>query len=327
MSFRAFIYYCALCGGCTAFLGWALGRFPLADAFLRKLLHIQNETALAIGTAAFQGMLLGMLIAFGIGVLDAMLSFSGTRFLRLIGRIFVAVVVGGLGGVLGGAVGQAFVALFQFSSVLASACTILGWMITGLLIGAAPGMYDLLESLLRREELRGAFRKLLHGLIGGGVGGLLGSLLFLLLNSGWHKVFHEKADDFWSPSATGFIALGMCIGLLIGLAQVVLKEAWLKIESGARSGREVILSKPAITIGRAEACDIGLFGDPTVERKHARILQQNDRYLLADEDTTGGTYLNGERIAAPVPLSSGDMIRVGNCTLRFGERQKRPVAG
>ena len=59
----------------------------------------------------------------------------------------------------------------------------------------------------------------------------------------------------------GFVALGMCIGLLIGLAQVILKEAWVRVEAGFRAGREMILSKPEVTIGRAESCDIGLFGD------------------------------------------------------------------
>ena len=141
--------------------------------------------------------------------------------------------------------------------------------------------------------------------------------------AGWERVFREAAADFWSPLATGFVILGVCIGLLIGTAQVVLKEAWLKIESGRRAGREVLLTKPSITIGRAESCDIGLFGDAAVERMHARILLQGNRYLLADEDTPAGTYLNDERIDGPAPLSSGDVIRVGNCTLRFGERQKR----
>ena len=77
-----------------------------------------------------------------------------------------------------------------------------------------------------------------------------------------------------SSLAIGLVILGLCIGLLIGLAQVVLKEAWLKVESGFRAGREVMLSKDETTIGRAESCDIGLFGDNTIERLHARIQLQ-----------------------------------------------------
>jgi hypothetical protein len=319
MSFRSFIYYCALCGGCTALLGWFIGRAPLPEWVLKESLRIDNESLIEIGKAAFRGMLLGMLVAFGLGILDAILS-PGKGFFRFLGRVVVAVLVGSIGGLLGATVGQAFYGLFQFSAFL-----VFGWTITGLMIGAAPGMYDLLERLLRRENLSGAFRKLIHGLIGGCVGGFLGGLIFLALGFAATAVFRDQATNFWTPVAAGFVALGMCIGLLIGTAQVILKEAWLKVESGRRAGREVILSKPAVTIGRAESCDIGLFGDPTVERTHARILLQDNRYVLADENTPGGTYLNGERIGEPALLRSGDEIRVGNCTLRFGERQKRPV--
>ena len=65
------------------------------------------------------------------------------------------------------------------------------------------------------------------------------------------------------------------------------------------------------------------FGDPAIESVHARIVQDGDRYVLADMTTPGGTYLNGARIAAPTSLRSGDAIRVGNCTLRFRERRMR----
>jgi hypothetical protein len=178
---------------------------------------------------------------------------------------------------------------------------------------------------MREEELRGALRKLVNGVVGGTLGGLLGSALFLVLQLVWGKVFRDRVEDFWSPSATGFVALGLCIGLLIGLAQVILKEAWVKVEAGFRPGRELILSKPEVVIGRAESCDVGLFGDNTVERTHARILRKGRQYLLDDAGTPGGTYLNGARIVGPTPLRAGDLIEVGRCALRFGERQKRSV--
>src|SRR5262249_24554584 len=155
----------------------------------------------------------------------------------------------------------------------------------------APGIYDLFARLMRDEDTRGARRKVLNGLLGGAAGGLLGGLLLLLLGFGWKLALGEMARDFWSPSATGFVGLGLCIGLLIGRAQVILKEAWVKVESGFRAGGELILSKPATTIGRAESSDVGLFGDNTVEKTHARILQEGDRYLLEDADTPGGTFL------------------------------------
>ena len=121
----------------------------------------------------------------------------------------------------------------------------------------------------------------------------------------------------------GMVILGVCIGLLIGLAQVVLKEAWLKVESGFRAGREVMLTKDETTIGRAESCDLGLFGDNTVERLHARIERKDNQYVLADVETAGGTFLNDKPVRKSTPLRDGDVIRVGNSVLRFGERAKR----
>ena len=52
-------------------------------------------------------------------------------------------------------------------------------------------------------------------------------------------------------------------------------------------------------------------------------MRKNNRYLLADVETAGGTYLNDEPVRKPTPLRNGDMIRVGNSVLRFGERAKR----
>ena len=129
--------------------------------------------------------------------------------------------------------------------------------------------------------------------------------------------------------ASGFVALGMCIGLLIGVAQVVFKEAWVKIEVGRRAGREMILSKPDTTIGRAEACDIGLFGDNGVERAHAHIVRQQNRWLLLDSGTPGGTFINGQRIGGPTPLQANDLIQVGEyvLALRRGRNAEAGSAG
>ena len=48
-------------------------------------------------------------------------------------------------------------------------------------------------------------------------------------------------------------ALGLLIGLFIGLAQVILKTAWVTMLAGFRSGREMILSSDEATIAAARA--------------------------------------------------------------------------
>jgi hypothetical protein len=300
VSFRLFVYWCALCGGWAAAVGWAAGRVLAGSD--------------PLGSAGVKGLCLGALIAVALGVVDALWVFSLRQLGRAAPRVLACLAVGSVGGLFGGVAGQL---LYDWHNLL----LVLGWALTGLMVGAAVGSFDFFGGWVRQEELRGSRRKLLRGLIGGAAGGLLGGFLDLQLRGAWGGIFPDKAD-LWSPSATGFVALGLCIGLMIGVAQVVLKEAWLSVESGFRAGRELLLARPVLTIGRAEACDLGLFGDPTVERLHARILRQGDHYLIADAGTPGGTYVNDVRITRPTPLRAGDLIRVGNARIRFGERRK-----
>jgi hypothetical protein len=304
MSFRWYIYYCAMCGGCAAYIGWALGR-PVT-------------TQSSVTQAAVRGMFLGLMIALALGLLDAFWNGSRGNTGALAVRVLTAVAVGCLGGLLGGMIGQV---LYRASN--RSLLLLFGWIITGLLVGGSLGVYDLLASALRDEDMRGATRKTVNGLIGGGAGGLLGGILYLILFLLWGAVFRDRKEDFWSPAAWGFVALGLCIGLLIGLAQVILKEAWVRVEAGFRSGRELLLSRPQITIGRGESCDIGLFGDAQVEKLHCRIIRKGDNYVLVDEATPSGTFVNDEPLEGPRVLRSGDLIRLGRALLRFGERAKR----
>ena len=55
----------------------------------------------------------------------------------------------------------------------------------------------------------------------------------------------------------------------------------------------------------------------------ARLYQQDGRYLIADNGSADGTFVNDQRIDAPTLLRSGDLIRVGDAYVRFSERNKR----
>jgi hypothetical protein len=304
MSFRWFVYYCCLGGGCAAYLGWVFGRLP----------RLEQMVALM----GLRGLFLGMALGMGLSATDAVWNLGAHRPLAVGWRALFGGLVGGIGGFLGGLFGQILYGRTQWTFFL-----VLGWTLTGLLIGASPGVFDLLDRLATDGDVGGATRKLFKGLLGGTVGGLLGGLLFLVLLGGGRLVLGERDESFWSPAATGFVALGLCIGLLVGLAQVILMEGWIRVEAGFRAGRELILTRSETSIGRAEGCDLGLFGDPGIEKFHARIVQKNGRYYLIDENTPGGTYLNGERITEPTLLRAGDEIGIGRARLRFGERQKR----
>jgi hypothetical protein len=305
MSFRLFIYYSALCGGSCAFLGWILGRALSAGQ--------------PVVEAGFKGLFLGMLVALGLSLVDALWNRSPGQVGRTGLGILSAVAVGAVGGLLGGMVGQFFYGRFQWSVFLSA-----GWTVTGLLIGASLGVFDVLVRVFQGQDWKSGQRKIVKCALGGAGGGLLGGIVVLLLREAWGTIFQDRpAGQLWSPSATGFVALGVCIGLAIGLAQVLLREAWIRVEEGFRADRALILNKTETTLGRAESCDLGLFGDAAVERLHARIIQGEDGYLLVDAGTAGGTLLNDSPISRPTPLRSGDKIRVGNSVLSFGERKKR----
>src|SRR5262249_18497175 len=312
MSFRLFIYYCALCGGWSAFFGWALGRVMAPHDEMR------------VGEAGVKGMFLGLLVALGLSLVDALWNLSLRQFGQVFLRVVVAVLVGCVGGLLGGMLGQILFNVTGGNSIF----LVFGWTLTGLIIGTSIGVFEVLSSVVRQQDVGGARKKLPNGPIAGTPGGVLGGILYLVLVGVWTGIFSGKDRDYlWSPSAMGFVALGMCIGLLIGLAQVILKEAWVRVEQGFRAGREMILSKERTTIGRAESCDIGLFGDNTIEKLHASIVQAGNRYFLEDNQSPTGTYLNDQQVAGRAPLNSGDRIRVGRSVLCFRERQKRNPAG
>lgn len=308
MSFRLFLYYCGVCGGWAALMAWVVA----------KILTPENPLL----SAMFQAMTLGVVVALALSVVDGWWNSSGRPGWGLGRRVLVSVGIGCVGGLVGGLIGQ-----MLFSIADLSAFIVFGWVLTGMLIGTSVGGYDVLLGLIRAENLRGSLRKVIHGTIGGAAGGFVGGVLFLLLRGTLSRITGRPADELLSSSALGFMILGAAIGLLIGLAQVILKEAWLRVESGFRPGRELILTRPETIIGRAEGCDLGLYGGQGVEKKHALILQHGAEYILADAQTPGGTFLNDRRITTPTPLRAGDRIRVGNCVLQFHERKKSGGAG
>lgn len=312
MSFKNFIYYCALCGGWAAFLAWGMAE---AMGIFNTEKNFSNLARTAV-TAA----LVGLFVASTIGMLDALLNAVG--FQRIV-RAIVCLIVGMFGGLLGGAIGQ-----LLYAAAENPVFRVIGWAIVGIAIGASIGIFDLLRAITSKQPIGQARRKMINGMIGGTVGGVLGGVIFEFVSKGIPTVASmvKEMDKgaMASPRAIGLVILGICIGLLIGTAQVMLKEAWVKVEAGFKAGREMMLSKPETSVGRAEGNDIGLFGDNGVEKQHCRIVLQGGRYVLVEVGSpSGGTYVNGERISGPTPLRSGDLIGLGKSALRFGERAKR----
>lgn len=77
------------------------------------------------------------------------------------------------------------------------------------------------------------------------------------------------------------------------------------------------LDKPVINIGRRSSNHLVL-DDLRVSRTHAQIRWVQNSFMIFDIGSTGGTYVNGERITQH-RLQSGDVISLAGITMIYSE--------
>ena len=79
-------------------------------------------------------------------------------------------------------------------------------------------------------------------------------------------------------------------------------------------GREVVLRLGENLLGRVED-GVAWIDSPTVSRRHARILVEDDHAVIEDLGSKNGTFVRGERISGPARLAHGDVIRLGRVSI------------
>ena len=87
---------------------------------------------------------------------------------------------------------------------------------------------------------------------------------------------------------------------------------------GGRSGETFHPQGERTTIGRSPDCGIFL-DDVTVSRKHAVLIQQNGRFVIEDQGSLNGTFVNRKRVDR-AQLSDGDELQIGKYRLTFLQR-------
>ncbi len=99
----------------------------------------------------------------------------------------------------------------------------------------------------------------------------------------------------------------------------------VRITAGEDVGKMFAIREDAV-LGREHVDIVLADASGQLSRRHAKIGWRDGTALLEDLGSTNGTYLNGWRLEAPQPLSSGDSIRVGTTTLEFTAmaQQTRP---
>jgi len=88
-------------------------------------------------------------------------------------------------------------------------------------------------------------------------------------------------------------------------------------------GRKVIpLKETVINIGRRLENNLVL-DDPRISRTHSQLRAIKGRYVIFDLNSTGGTFVNGQRIQQTV-LYPGDVVSLAGVTLVFGQDNPPP---
>ena len=82
------------------------------------------------------------------------------------------------------------------------------------------------------------------------------------------------------------------------------------------TGKQHMLEKTAVTIGRAVECDI-VITSKRVSREHTRLVREGRKVLVEDLGSTNGTYLNSERLNERKELRDEDHISIGDVNFIF----------
>jgi len=81
--------------------------------------------------------------------------------------------------------------------------------------------------------------------------------------------------------------------------------------------RTVLLTRPMVTVGRSFDNDV-ILNDSRVSRHHAQLRRRAGRYVIYDLGSSGGTYVNGDRVSECL-LQPGDVINLAGVQVIYGE--------
>ena len=105
------------------------------------------------------------------------------------------------------------------------------------------------------------------------------------------------------------------IGLVRG--QRKKERTWnLAVEKGPKELRGVsIVVRGPVIVGRSPSADI-VIGAGYVSARHARFSLMGQNLFVEDLGSTNGTTVNGQPVIDPVSLKNGDVVAVGDVSIR-----------
>jgi hypothetical protein len=77
------------------------------------------------------------------------------------------------------------------------------------------------------------------------------------------------------------------------------------------------IAMPEMTFGSDPIQATHILDDPSVSLLHARLKEEHGEYILSDEKSVAGTWINYEELVAPRRLQHGDVLHIGRISYRF----------
>jgi pSer/pThr/pTyr-binding forkhead associated (FHA) protein len=96
-----------------------------------------------------------------------------------------------------------------------------------------------------------------------------------------------------------------------------LRQHCLEQIEGARAPRRIPLEGDEIILGRAEDASICI-SSPRASRHHATLTRRGTDFVVKDNDSHNGVFLNGVEIFSAI-LRDGDIIQIADCTFVYRE--------
>lgn len=277
----------------------------LGGALAFALMESQRRAAERFGTgdgfdsAITVGVTFGGIVVTALILAQEMGSRSG---LRLLFRGSAGAIAGALLGVAGFFLSSWFfgsVSAFGEAEAVEAVARALGWGLFGACLGITPG-------LVSRAD-----RRVLQGLLGGALGGVAGGCLFVVIAA--------AAPDGTVSRFFGYTVLGLALGATTAATEQALRVAWLTFLTGPQEGRSVLLFRDENTLGRDELADVPLFGDPSVQRRHA-CLTLKPAPIISIASPIAELQVDGFPVR-DAALADGSLIEIGRHRLRFYHRE------
>ena len=92
----------------------------------------------------------------------------------------------------------------------------------------------------------------------------------------------------------------------------------LSLVEGKRHGHSWgFMLQQQTSLGRSPSNDVVLSDDPQISSRHCVLIRERDKIFVQDSQSMNGTFVNGVEIKARYLLEDGDILGLGNTTLRI----------